>query len=111
MVKHLSHSDFVCRDTGHDDQRVVRNHPQNTVVPTLASLLTAFGVADSVDDPVDTPESSKDRSGNGPPQTRDQQCAEDSGVVLVEVLVRALGRVESEHRLLRCRRGSLNLLV
>lgn len=89
----------------------MRDHPQSTVVSALATLSATVSVANSVHDPVDAPDSSQDSGGNGPPQTRDQECADDGGVVLVEVLVCALGRVERKHSILRRGRSGLHLFV
>lgn len=107
----LSHSNLVRRDTAHDNQRIMRNHPQRTIVPSLATLLTTVRVPNSIHNTVDAPHSAEDSCSDGPPQTRDQECADDGGVVLAKVLVRALSRVEGKHGLLRCGRGRLDLLV
>jgi hypothetical protein len=108
---YLGHGDLIRRDTAHDDQRVVGNHPQCAIVPSLTALLTTVCVPNSVHNAVDTPHRAENRSSNRPSQARDQQCADDGGVVLAEVLVRALGRVERKHGLLRRGRGCLDLLV
>ena len=107
----LSHRNLVRRDSGHDNQRVVRNHPQSAVVPALTTLLTTVCVSNSVNDPVDAPDSSENGCRDRPAEARDQKCAEDGGVVLVEVLVRALSRVEGKHGLLGRGRCGLDLLV
>lgn len=107
----LSHSNLVRRDTAHDDQRVVRNHPSRTVVPALTALFTTVCVPDSIHHPVDAPHSSEDSCSNGPPKARDQECADDGGLVLAEVLVCALSGVEGKHGLLGGGRGGLNLFV
>jgi hypothetical protein len=89
----------------------VRNHPQRTVVPSLTALLTTVCVSNGVHNAVDTPHRTENRCSNRPSQTRDQQCADDGWVILAEVLVCALRRVERKHGLLRRGRCSLDLLV
>lgn len=68
----LGHGDLVRRDTTHDDQHVVGNNPQRTIVPSLTTLLTTVCVSNSVHNAVDTPHRTEDRRSNRPPQTRDQ---------------------------------------
>lgn len=107
----LSHSNLVCRDTRHENQRVVRQHPRGTVVPALAALLAAVCVTNSVHNPVDAPDCAQNGSSHRPSEARDQECANDGGVVLAEVLVGALGRVERQHGLLARGSCGLDLLV
>ena len=89
----------------------MRNHPQRTIIPPLTALLTTVRVPNSIHNAVDTPHSSEDSSSDRPPQSTDKQCANDGGVVLAEILVRALSRVEGKHGFLGRRRGGLHLLV
>ena len=89
----------------------MRNHPQRTVVPPLSTLLPTPRVPNRIHHPVHAPDCAQHSSSNRPPKPGDKQRADDGGVVLAEVLVRALRRVEGEHGLLRCRRRRLDLLV
>lgn len=110
-LQRLSHRNLVRRDTGHDDERIVRQHPRRTIVPALTTLLTTVCVTHSIHDPVDAPDRAQDSGSYRPPESRDQERADDGRVILAEVLVRALGRVEGQHGLLRAGRRGLDLLV
>lgn len=109
--RRLSHSNLVRRDTGHDNQRIMRQHPRRTVVPALATLLTTVCVTHSIYNPVDAPDGSQYSGSYGPSEARDQECADHGGMVFAKVLVRTLRRVESQHRLLGAGRRGLDLLV
>ena len=89
----------------------MRNHPQRPIIPPLPALLPTPRIPNRINHPVHTPNRAQHRRRNGPPQSGNKQSAEDGGVVLAEVLVRALRRVEGEERLLRSWGGGLHLLV
>lgn len=89
----------------------MHQHPRSTVVPPLAALLTTLCVSDGINHPIDAPERAQNRRRNRPPQPANKQCANDGGVILVEVLVRALSRVEGQHCFLGRGGSGLNLLV
>jgi hypothetical protein len=88
----------------------VRQNPQNTIVPALATLAT-IRVPNRIDDAVDRPHSSQNSRRGGVLEAGNRHCAQSSRVVLVEVLVRALGGVEGQHGFGRRGRCGLDLLV
>jgi hypothetical protein len=88
----------------------MRQHPQRTIVPALAAL-TAIRVAQRIHDAVDRPHGAQRRRRNRELETGNRHGAERGRVVLVEVLVRTLRRVEGEHGLGGRRGCGLDLLV
>lgn len=93
-----------------ENKRVMRKHPQSTIVPSLSTLKTLC-VSPSIQHTVDAPDRTQHTGSNRVLDARDEERSEEGGVVLVEVLVAALGAVEVDHGLGLCRRRGLHLLV
>lgn len=74
----------------------MRNHPQNTVIPSFTSL-ASIRVSKRIDDAVHRPHGTQHRRRHRVLESGNEHGAQSRGVVLVEVLVRALRRVEGDH--------------
>ena len=108
---HLSHDKIVSRLAAHKHHGIVRNHPQRAIVPPLATILATPGVTHRVNHAIHTPHRAQYRRRNRISQSADEHGAEGGDVVLVEVLVRALRRVEGQHCGFGLRRRGLHLFV
>jgi hypothetical protein len=89
----------------------MRQHPQCTIVPPLATILTTPRVSNRIHNPVDTPHRAQHTSRDRVSQASNEQSSQRGDVVLVEVLVGALRAVESQHGGLCGGGGGLHLLV
>ena len=90
----LTHNKIVSRLAAHKHKHVMRNYSKRPIVPSLSAILSSPRVPNRINHTVYTPHRAQDGRCDGVPQSGNQHGTEGCNVVLVEVLVRALGRVE-----------------
>lgn len=107
----LRSSNLKSTDRRHYEHAIVRQLPRNTIVPALATILARVLVSDRVHHAIDSPHSSHNADSSRELESSNEHSAESRGVILVEVLVRALGAVEGDHCFCGRGRGRLDLFV